>query len=139
MEGFWKERCSRNLYLSYSRHTYDRVTTSGRTLEAEIKDFLIRMDSHHDSILSPYLFNLVLDVLARDTKDYLNACFLQMIVLIKESRKEVNSKHELWRQMLESLLNRSKLEYMHHNFSKKHEENNLEVKIKDVITLSLGI
>ena len=58
--------------------------------------------------------------------------FANDIVLIGESRKEVNSKLEMWREVLESKgfrLSRNKTEYIEYKFSKRQTSSNLEVKI----------
>ena len=58
--------------------------------------------------------------------------FVDDIVLIVESREELNGKLELWRQALEVYdlcISRSKMEYMECKFSKICIYSNLEVKI----------
>ena len=58
--------------------------------------------------------------------------FTDDIVLIDETKEMVNTKLELWRQVLEAQgfrLNRSKIEYMEYKFRKKRNNE------QDVITL----
>jgi len=44
------------------------------------------------------MFNLVLDVLSRDAQKIKSKCrFFENEILVKESREELNYKHELWR------------------------------------------
>ena len=62
MEGIGKERGLCYLY-SPIKDLYDWVITSVRTQEKVIKDFPIKINLHKGSLLSPYLFTLVLDIL----------------------------------------------------------------------------
>ena len=118
---------------------YDGVTTSVRTPEGDSKDFPIKIGLHQCSALTPYLFNLILGILVRDLHKVIPSCMLfsDDIVLIEESREEVNFKLEIWRDTLEYKgfrLNRSKTEYMHCKFSKRQFPNALEIKVgEDVI------
>jgi len=74
--------------------------------------------------LSPFLFAIVMDELTRAIQDEIPWCmpFADDIVLVDETRAEVNAKLELWRQILESRgfrLIRAKTEYMECKFSKQ--------------------
>jgi hypothetical protein len=57
--------------------------------------------------------------------------FADDVVLVDDSRAEVNRKLELWRHMLESKgfrLSRTKIEYMRYNFSAtRHEEGDVSL------------
>jgi len=66
----------------------------------------------------------VMDELTRAMQDEIPWCklFADDIVLVDETRVEVNAKLELWRQTLESRgfrLSRTKTEYMECKFSKQ--------------------
>ena len=76
---------------------YEGVTTSVRIPGGETKDFPIGIGLHQGSTLSPYLFNLVLDVLIKDIQKIIPNCmlFVDDIVLVEESREGINSKLEL--------------------------------------------
>ncbi|RDY10196.1 hypothetical protein CR513_05327, partial [Mucuna pruriens] len=72
---------------------------------------------------TPYLFNLVLDVLTRD---------IQKIIPNYMLLEAINFKLEHWSQTFERKgfqLSWSKIEYLHCDFSKRQEEYDLEVKI----------
>lgn len=77
---------------------YEVATTSVRAPGGVTKDFPIRMSLHQASALTLYLFNLVLNVLTTDIQKILHNCmmFANDIVLIEESREEVNSQSEIW-------------------------------------------
>jgi len=58
--------------------------------------------------------------------------FADDVVLLGESREELNGRLETWRQALEAFgfrLSRSKTEYMECNFSKRRSRSTLEVKV----------
>ena len=62
--------------------------------------------------------------------------FTDDIVLIEESREDVNCKLEMWREALESkgfCLSKNKMEYMKCKFNKRQTNNNLEMKIGEHI------
>lgn len=129
----------RMAYIQAIQDMYEGVTTSVRTPSGETKDFPIGIGLHQGSALSPYLFNLTIDVLTRGIQKPIPYCmlFADDIVLVEESRETVNSQIELWRQTLEAKgfrLSRSKTEYMHCKFSKRQTSDDVEVKMgEDVI------
>ena len=113
---------------------YDGVTTSVRTQGGVTEEFPIKIGLHQGSSLSPYLFTLVVDVLTQHIQDPVPKCmlFADDIVLIEETREDVNRKLEMWREVLESKgfrLSRSKTEYMECKFNRRQTNNALEVKI----------
>ena len=84
----------------------------------------ITIGLHQRSELSPFLFVIVMDELARAIQYEIPWCmlFADDIVLVDETRAGVNAKLELWRQTLESRdfrLNRAKTEYMECKFNKQ--------------------
>ncbi|RZC31475.1 Pentatricopeptide repeat-containing protein [Glycine soja] len=90
------------------------------------------------STLSPYLFTLILDVLTEQIQEIAPRCmlFADDIVLLGESREELNERLETWRRALEThgfRLSRSKSEYMECKFNKRRRVSNSEVKIGDHI------
>ena len=93
---------------------------------------------HQQLSLSPYLFTLVLDVLTRHIQDVVlkHMLFVNDIVLLEESQKEVNCKLEVRKEALELkgfCLSRTKIEYIECKFNKRQTNNDLEVKIKEYI------
>ena len=71
-----------------------------RTPRGETKDFPIGIGLHQRSALSPYLFNLVLNVLIRDIQKIVPNCmpFADDIFLIEESK----GSNQHWRQTLKT-------------------------------------
>jgi len=107
-----------------------------RTQDGATADFPISIGLHQGSTLSPYLFTLVLDVLTEHIQELAPRCmlFADDIVLLSESRKELNGRLETWRQALEAYgfrLSRSKTEYMECNFSQRRNRSTFEVKVGD--------
>jgi hypothetical protein len=106
---------------------YDNVMTSIRTSGGYTNDFSINIGLHEGSALSPYLFALVMDEITRDIQDGIPWCmvFADDVILVDESRTEVDQKLELWRRILEAKcfrLSRSKTEYMKYDFSATTQE-----------------
>ena len=88
-----------------------------RTCESLTSNFSITIGLHQESVLSPFLFAIVLDELIRAIQDEIPWCilFADDIILFDETRATVNAKLKLWRQTLESRgfrLSRAKTEYM---------------------------
>jgi hypothetical protein len=76
-------------------------------------DFPINIVLHQGSALSTYLFALVMDEVTRHIQGDIPWCmlFADDVILVDESRTEVDQKLELWRRILEAKyfrLNRSK-------------------------------
>jgi hypothetical protein len=96
---------------------YDNVVTSVRTSDKDTYDFSINIGLHQESILSPYLFVLVMNVVRRGIQGDIHWCmlFADDVVLVDESSMWVEQKLELWIQTLEAkdfMLSRSKIEYV---------------------------
>jgi hypothetical protein len=109
-------------YITLIKDMYDNVVTSVRTSDRDNNDFLINIELHQGSALSPYLFALVMDEVTRDIQGGIPWCmlFTDDVVLMGESRTGVDQKLELWRRTLEAKcfrLSRSKAEYMKCDFS----------------------
>ena len=109
-------------YIEVIKDMYEGATTHVKVGEDNSEEFPITIGVHQGSVLSPYLFVLVMDELTKDIQDEVPWCmlFADDIVLIDESREGVNSKLELWRRTLESKgfkLSRSKTEYMEYDFA----------------------
>ncbi|KAL6517417.1 hypothetical protein OROMI_033118 [Orobanche minor] len=114
------------------------VRTCVRTPVGDTLYFPVEIGLHQGSALSPLLFALIIDVISRGIQDGAPWCMLSAddIVLVAESRREVNEKLELWKSNLESqglLVSRSKTEYLWCNFSGEPNEEGVEVMISDQI------
>ncbi|XP_019248596.1 PREDICTED: uncharacterized protein LOC109227859 [Nicotiana attenuata] len=98
------------------------------------------MGLHQGSALSSFLFALALDVLTRHIQGRMTWCmlFVDDIVLIDDTRRGVNARLEVWRQMLESKgfkMSRWKTEYLECKFSdERHEEVELKIDTQVIPT-----
>jgi hypothetical protein len=106
---------------------YDNVVTSVRTSDKNTDDFPINIGLHQGSVLSPYLFALVIDEVTRDIQGDIPWCvlFVDNVILVDESRTGVDQKFELWRRTLEAKsfrLSRPKIEYIKCDFSATMQE-----------------
>jgi hypothetical protein len=87
-------------YITLIKDMYGNVVTS----DGDINDFLINIGLHQGSVLSPYLFALVMDEVTRDIQGgTLGVCSLQMMWFwwMRVGRgltKSWNCGDELWRQ-----------------------------------------
>ncbi|VFQ84101.1 unnamed protein product [Cuscuta campestris] len=86
------------------------------------------------SVLSPFLFALVMDVLTQGVQEGVPWCmlFADDIVLIDDTREGLNDKLERWRLALETKgfrISRNKTEYMECRFSGRETESEVEVRI----------
>jgi hypothetical protein len=109
-------------YITLIKDMYDNVVTSVRTSDRDTNIGL-----HQGSALSPYLFALVMGEVTRDIQGGIPWCmlFADDVILVDESRTEVDQKLELWRQTLEVkcfMLSRSKTVYMKCDFSATTQE-----------------
>jgi len=75
------------LYIQVIKDMYEGGRTSVRTPGGVTKDFLVGMDLHHGSALSPFLFTILIDELTRGIQEELPWCmlFANDIVLIDET------------------------------------------------------
>jgi hypothetical protein len=78
---------------------YDNVVTNVRTSDEDTNDFPINIGLHQGLALSPYLFALVMDDVTRDIQGGISWCmlFTDDVVLVDESRTDVDQMLELWR------------------------------------------
>ncbi|KAL6493096.1 hypothetical protein OROGR_032855 [Orobanche gracilis] len=109
-------------YIDIIKDMYEGASTSVRTNVGRTEEFPITIGVHQGSALSPFLFAIVMDELTRGIQNDVPWCmmFADDIVLIDETKVEVQQKLELWRDTLEARgfrLSRSKTKYMECRFS----------------------
>ena len=91
-------------YILAVKDIYEGVQTSIRNSAGDMKYSLIDIRLHQGLALSPFLFTIIMDELTRKIQDEVPWCmlFAHDIVLIDETRDELNEKLERWRHSLES-------------------------------------
>ena len=122
------------MYIRVIKDMYDRAKTRVRTVGGDSEDFSIEMGLHQGSVLSPFLFALVMDELTRSIQEEVPWCmlFADDIVLIDETRDKVNDRLEAWRHTLECKgfkLSRTKTEYLECNFSIARDKEDIDVRL----------
>jgi hypothetical protein len=121
-------------YITLIKDMYNDAMTCVRTCDGNTSDFPIKIGLHQESVLSPYLFALVVDEVTGDIQGDISWCmlFVDDVVLVDESRAGVNTKLELWRHTLESRgfrLSRTRTEYMMCDFSPtRHEDGDVSLE-----------
>ncbi|GJN13331.1 hypothetical protein PR202_gb00023 [Eleusine coracana subsp. coracana] len=90
-------------YITLIKDMYRDARTCVRTCDGDTNDFSIKIGLHQGSVLSPYLFALVMDEVTREIQSDVPWCmlFADDVVLVDESRDGVNRKLEPWRHTLE--------------------------------------
>ena len=78
---------------------YEGVLTNVRTCGNLTDEFPITIGLHQGSALSSFLFAIVMDEITKSIHEDILWCmlFADDIVLIDETKEEVNKKLELWR------------------------------------------
>jgi Reverse transcriptase (RNA-dependent DNA polymerase) len=109
-------------YVTLIKDMYINIVTCVKVCDGESDSFSIKIVLHQGSVLSSYIFILVIDEITNDIQGDISWCILfsDYVVLIDESRIGVDQKLELWRQTLESKcfkLSRTKTEYMRCQFN----------------------
>jgi len=86
-------------YIDIIKDMYDGVVANVRNYGSITSDFSITIGLHQVSILSPFLFVIVMDELTRAIQNEISWCmlFADDIVLVDEKRAGIDAKLELWR------------------------------------------
>ncbi|XP_071728115.1 secreted RxLR effector protein 78-like [Rutidosis leptorrhynchoides] len=116
----WKTLNVRGIPSRYIRaimDMYDGAKSYVRTLVGNTEYFPKEVGLHQGSALSPFLFALILDELSRGIQENIPWCliFADDIVLLSESKDELNRRLEQWREALEQnglRISRHKTEYL---------------------------
>ncbi|WMV09787.1 hypothetical protein MTR67_003172 [Solanum verrucosum] len=122
------------IYIRAIKDMYGGAKTRVRTIGGDSEHFPVEMGLHQGSVLSPFLFALVMDELTRSIQEEVPWCmlFADDIVLIDETRDRVNARLEVWRQTFESKgfkLSMTKTEYLGCKFSDALDEADVEVRL----------
>lgn len=83
-------------YIQAIKDMYEGAKTSVRTSRGDTKDFSINIGLYQGSVLSPFLFTIIMYALTKGIQDEVPRCMLLTddIVLIDETKDGLNSKLE---------------------------------------------
>ena len=90
-------------YVRLVKDTYEDARTQVNTGIGLTGKITVRVGLHQGSSLSPYLFDMILDVMGRGIKEQPPWCmlFADDIVLCRTRRNNVERKLEEWRRAME--------------------------------------
>ncbi|KAK3521222.1 hypothetical protein QTP70_001046 [Hemibagrus guttatus] len=104
-------------YVRVVQDMYERSRTVVRCAVGQTEEFNVEVGLHQGSVLSPFLFAIVIDQLSEEVRQESpwTMMFADDIVICSESREQVEENLERWRFALERRVmkvSRSKTEYM---------------------------
>ena len=128
-----REKSVPEKYVRIVQDMYEGARTQIRSSVGETEWIQVKVGLHQGSSLSPYLFDLIMDVLARGVKEQAPWCmlFADDIALCSTSKEEVERKAENWRRVFEERglkISRKKTEYM-----RFCDERDLQVRLQGEI------
>ncbi|XP_071713050.1 uncharacterized protein [Rutidosis leptorrhynchoides] len=129
----WKTLNARGIpsrYIKAIIDMYEGAKSCVRTPVVNTEFLGIEVGLHQGSALSPFLFALIIDELSRGIQENIPWCliFADDIVLVSESKNELNSRLEQWREALEQnglRISRQKTEYLRCDFVRTEDEQNV--------------
>ena len=104
-------------YVKVVQDMYAEATTQVKSTVGTSEKFNVKVGLHQGSTLSPYLFDLIMDVITAEVRDEVpwSVMFADDVVLVDLTREGVERKLELWREALEDRglrISRVKTEYL---------------------------
>ena len=107
-------------YVKIIQDMYNRVKTHVWCSVGEMEKFPVKVGLHQGSALSPYLFNLIMDVISAEVRDEvpLSMLLANDIVLSSSQHENVEKKLEEWRKVMEERglkISRRKTEHLQYN------------------------
>jgi uncharacterized protein with ACT and thioredoxin-like domain len=86
-------------YVTLIKDININIITCVRTCDSESDIFPIKIELHQGSVLNSYIFTLMMAEITKDISGDISWCiiFANDVVLIGESRIEVDKKLDLWR------------------------------------------
>ena len=123
-------------------HSHRDVKTRVRSRVGTTEGFEVKVGLHQGSALSPFLFNIVFDVLTRGVRRGVpwSMMYADDVVLWGETSGEVERRLEEWRVALESggmRISRTKTEYMRCTHHDQDREQRVEVRLDGEVIKSV--
>ncbi|XP_067121872.1 uncharacterized protein [Centruroides vittatus] len=118
-------------YVRLAKEMYEGTETQVKSSVGTAEGFSVNVGLHQELALSPYLFDLIMDVLVCDVKygSPWSMLFADSIVLCEPSQTKAEKKLEEWRKVLEERgmrISRTKTAYMTLN---GRDECNIKIQI----------
>lgn len=88
------------VYVKIIQAMYNETKTRVKYVYGETEDFTVKVDIHLSTVLSPYLFSLLMDKLTKDVQYGVSwyMMFANNMILIHENTKVLDGKHEHWQR-----------------------------------------
>lgn len=124
-------------YVRIIQDMYAGAMTQVRSSVGLSRQIQVGVGLHQGSALSPYIFNVVMDVITKDVRDKAPGCmmFADDVVLCSVNREEVGRKLESWRKAMEDRglkISRKKTEYLEFNGEENGEVRLQEERLNEV-------
>ena len=121
-------------YVRLVQDMYDGVTSYVNSCVGTTEEFEIKVGLHQGSALSPYLFDLIMDVISEGirSKAPWEMLFADDIVLVCETKPELRRQLSRWKKVLEEKgfrISRTKTEYLQFNDYEDLEDMKMDEEI----------
>ena len=124
-----RERLVPEKYVKLVQDMYTGCRTKGRTVAGEISKFKVEVGLHQGSVLSPYLFLILMDVLTERVRKESpeSMLFADDIVLCGDKAVDMTEYLESWKRG-ECGISRPKTQFMDFSFEQNAEGNRPQVR-----------
>ena len=112
-----REKLAPEKYIRLIQEMYRNVEATVRSSVGETESLEVKVGLHQGSALSPFLFNIVMEVMTENVRDEApwSMMYADDVVLCAETKEELEQKLEAWRKALEDRgmkISRRKTEYL---------------------------
>ena len=103
IESSWRRKGVVECYVNAVMKMYQEVLSQVKVEGEDSKEFAVRVDIHQGSILSPFIFAVVMDVDTEEVaKEERTMMYADDLVLICETKGEARQRFVTWRNVLEN-------------------------------------
>ena len=135
-----REKLVPEKYVRLIQEMYRDARTSVKSAVGNTESFGVKVGLHQGSTLSPFLFNIVFDILTKEVRRGIphNIIYADDVVLCGETREGVEMILEEWRRALESRglrISRTKTEYMRCSHQVQGQQRGIRLGGEDIKTV----